>query len=332
MRDESLRAREPIDFRFFGACDLAVRVDLIDFGPVTMTSLTTAGRFAMDVARTSALIRQSDPEAYRLLLNLGGRTALSQDRQDIILGPGEMAFYDTSRPHHGWRRVDGGAGRLLMLSVPRSVLATRADAVRSLTATRLPSSSGIGRLATLMLRQIVDDSDAFPASEAARLSATVVNLIDALLGHALNVPDGVPPDVGRQILLTRVQAFIDRHLEDARLTPAMVAAAHHIAPRTLDRLFSAQGLTVAGWIRHRRLERCRQDLVDPAQAHVPIYAIAMRFGFADGPHLTRTFTAAYGMPPRAYRREWQQSETGADVQARGGHRHGLKSGHQDTGI
>jgi hypothetical protein len=34
------------------------------------------------------------------------------------------------------------------------------------------------------------------------------------------------------------------------------------------RLFESQQTTVAGWIRHRRLERCRRDCSIPANATV----------------------------------------------------------------
>ncbi len=40
-----------------------------------------------------------------------------------------------------------------------------------------------------------------------------------------------------------------------QLSPAAVAAAHHISLRSLHQLFHDEGLTVAGWIRQRRLER-----------------------------------------------------------------------------
>ena len=56
-----------------------------------------------------------------------------------------------------------------------------------------------------------------------------------------------------------MHAFVEQHLGDADLTPAAVAAAHHVSLRQLHRLFETQETTVAAWIRHRRLERCRRD-------------------------------------------------------------------------
>ena len=68
--------------------------------------------------------------------------------------------------------------------------------------------------------------------------------------------------------------------------------------RSLHQLFHDEGLTVAGWIRRRRLECCRRDLADPALALRPIVAIAARWGFASAADFSRAFRAATGwLPP-----------------------------------
>ncbi|MFB6784621.1 helix-turn-helix domain-containing protein, partial [Streptomyces sp. NPDC056352] len=85
-------------------------------------------------------------------------------------------------------------------------------------------------------------------------------------------------------------------------SPGAIAAAHNISLRSLHRLFQDQDLTVAGWIRARRLERCRRDLADPLLHSRPVRAIAACWGFTDPTtHFSRAFRAAYGMPPGDYR-------------------------------
>ena len=71
--------------------------------------------------------------------------------------------------------------------------------------------------------------------------------------------------------------------------------------RSLHQLFHDEGLTVAGWIRQRRLEHCRQDLADPAQALRPVAAIAARWGFSSAGDFSRAFRAVHGLPPAEYR-------------------------------
>ncbi|MET8678043.1 helix-turn-helix transcriptional regulator [Streptomyces sp. NPDC004647] len=58
---------------------------------------------------------------------------------------------------------------------------------------------------------------------------------------------------------------------------------------------------VGNWIRLRRLEQCRRDLHDPALCARPVSAIAVRWGFRDAAHFSRTFRATYGVPPGEYR-------------------------------
>ncbi|MEV4179337.1 helix-turn-helix domain-containing protein [Nonomuraea sp. NPDC049709] len=61
-------------------------------------------------------------------------------------------------------------------------------------------------------------------------------------------------------------------------------------------------MTVSAWVRRRRLERCRQDLRDPAQQDRPVAAIGARWGFLSAAHFSRAFRDAYGVSPGESRR------------------------------
>jgi AraC-like DNA-binding protein len=61
-------------------------------------------------------------------------------------------------------------------------------------------------------------------------------------------------------------------------------------------------VTVSGWIRQRRLEGCRRDLLDPTFGDRSVSAIAARWGLTDAAHFSRLSVAAYGLPPAEYRR------------------------------
>jgi AraC-like DNA-binding protein len=58
---------------------------------------------------------------------------------------------------------------------------------------------------------------------------------------------------------------------------------------------------VSTWIRERRLENCRRDLIDPLNAHLSVGAIASRWGFAEAAHFSRVFKAAFQMSPTELR-------------------------------
>ena len=108
-------------------------------------------------------------------------------------------------------------------------------------------------------------------------------------------------ELRRRVMLARINAFIDVNLADRDLSPSVVAAGCHISVRTLHKLYEAEEDTVAASIRRRRLERCRQDLLDPRHPDRPVGAVGMRWGFPDPAAFSRAFRAAYRVPPGRYR-------------------------------
>jgi AraC-like DNA-binding protein len=149
---------------------------------------------------------------------------------------------------------------------------------------------------------VAEDVETYQPASAARLSTVVMDLLTTTVAEQASQVSALEPETRERVLLRRVHAFVEQHLGDAGLSPATVAAAHHVSPRYLHRLFESQDTTVAAWIRHRRLERCRRDLADPARFDEPVSAIAARWGLPDPAHFSRLFRRVYGTPPAEYRR------------------------------
>ncbi len=283
--------------------DVAVSLSLTRLGPVTVVAVTT-DRVELEIGRPRRLIQRSDPESYRLLFNVSGRAGVCQAGTEAELRAGQMALYDTSLPLHGWRRPAGAGGRLLMLGVPRALLPVPPDTARRLLAAPIPAGPG-SRLLAVALRQVAKDAPAYRTADGARVSGVLVDLLAvAMAGPPAGPASGAPPGLAEahhRTLVLQVRAFVERHLDDPDLSPGTIAAAHHVSVRTLHRAFQRDGTSLGDHIRHRRLDRCRRDLADPARATQPIRAIAARWGFADHAHLTRAFRAAYGMAPSDFR-------------------------------
>ncbi|WP_307371338.1 helix-turn-helix domain-containing protein [Microbacterium sp. W4I4] len=108
-------------------------------------------------------------------------------------------------------------------------------------------------------------------------------------------------------LWTESEQVIEGALWDPDLDPAYVARAVHASLRTLHRVFRAQGTSLSAWIRHRRLEHCREDLEDLAMSEVSVRTIGARWGLHDPAHFSRLFKSEYGQSPGSYRRSWAQS-------------------------
>ena len=160
-------------------------------------------------------------------------------------------------------------------------------------------------MATLIgpfLAQVADvlDHDSCAPWAGVRLAGNVLDLLGTVLTERLECAPP-SPDAAHRALMLQITAFIEEHLGEADLSPAQIAAAHHISLRQLHKLFHADGITVAGWIRQRRLEHCGRDLRDPRCATRSVAAIGARWGYPDPAHFSRLFKATYGMGPRDYR-------------------------------
>ncbi|MBF5043561.1 helix-turn-helix transcriptional regulator [Aggregicoccus sp. 17bor-14] len=98
--------------------------------------------------------------------------------------------------------------------------------------------------------------------------------------------------------MARVQEYLEAHLLEApRLeTLARVAGVH---PAHLARAFRAQqGESLAAYVRRRRVEWAREQLVRTERA---VAEIALEAGFCDQGHFARTFRKVCGMTPGAVR-------------------------------
>lgn len=284
----------PNTLRSEHASDFGAELRLLDLGAVQVSGLRYP---QLETYRPAKLIRRSDPEAYQLMLNLRGGHRIIQGGCDTTSSAGEMTLYDTSRPWHGWAEADTGTVGGIMVQLPRQLLPLPQDKVRSLTAVRMSGREGMGALLAGFLRQMAADASSYTPADASRLAVVAVDLLAAVCAHHLEAERQLPPETRHHALILRIRTFIEQHLADPGLTPAAVAAAHNISTRHLHRLFQAQGMTVAGWIRQRRLENCHRELADPRHRHRTIQAVAARWGFTDKAHFSRVFRAAYGMPP-----------------------------------
>jgi AraC-like DNA-binding protein len=180
--------------------------------------------------------------------------------------------------------------------------------VRPLVGARLTGQSGIGAVLAAAMTQTARGIGSFRPADALRISTNLLDLLGTLLAHELELDhtdDVLAPHSHQRALLCQIHAYIQQHLHGPTLSPASIAAAHHISPRTLHALFQTQELTVAAWIRARRLDRCRHDLANPSLANRAVHTIAERWGFTNSAHFSRLFKAAFGLGPHAYRQTIQ---------------------------
>jgi AraC-like DNA-binding protein len=275
----------------FTGCVLGHRL-----GPIDAYRIVADGA---DVRRTPELIAASDPERLDISVQIRGTALIQQDGRETVLFPGDIAAYQSSRPFlvRGTMPVEHA-----IFSLPRGVLGARAELMCRHTAQRFHAAEGLVGVVGPFLANLLDRLDAGTVDAGqVDMADGVVGVVRALFAERIG-PDQTVTQPPSALLLSGVKRFIELHLGEAWLAPESIARANHISTRYLHKIFEAEQTTVSEWIRDRRLERCRRDLLDPALRHETILSIATRWGITSSAHFSRVYRQNYGHTPREERR------------------------------
>ncbi|MBX3099162.1 MAG: helix-turn-helix domain-containing protein [Salinibacterium sp.] len=258
-------------------------------------SEVSAGRHVVE--RTPELIARGDRKYFKLSLMLAGNGLLVQDNREALLQPGDLAIYDTNRPYS---LVFDDDFRTMVVMFPQHLVDLPLEAVGQLTAVRMSGrEEGLTGIIVPFLAQMANNLEQVSGAPGVRLTRSAIDLVTTVLANQLDLDRGTGN--GHRALAHRVRQFIDTNLSSVDLGPTQIAAAHFISTRHLHSIFREQGTTVSSWIRERRLDRCRRDLLDLVHADRPVATIAARWGFVDAAHFSRVFKAAYGVSPSELR-------------------------------
>jgi AraC-like DNA-binding protein len=272
--------------------DLSGRVTTRQIGHMQASCVTSAPQV---FTRSDALLR-SGRELIAVGVVDAGQGFLEQDGRTCAVSVGSFALYDTTRPFTWAFNTEF---QLRVYAWPRESIALDDLAIARLTALTVSGQAGVGRFVTPMLDGLINTGAvAMPGPVSVRLADELAELaLTAALESGFTDGDLEMTSASLQ----KIQAYIEDNLPDPDLTPDQIATAFFVSTRTLHRIFARHDLTVAAWIRHRRLERARRSLILPHRDPPSIGQIAARAGFTNAASFSRDFAQRYGVSPTRYR-------------------------------
>lgn len=104
-------------------------------------------------------------------------------------------------------------------------------------------------------------------------------------------------------LFQRINSYLESQLGLEDTTVEAVAREFSMSTRQVHQVFAVRGITLRRFILEKRLQAVGEALRSRSFAGVSITELAARYGFFDSAHLSRSFKATYGMPPREYRQQ-----------------------------
>jgi AraC-like DNA-binding protein len=250
------------------------------------------------VRRSRSVVAAAPTDLVKVCVQVRGRATVHQDGREIVVEPGQLAIYDTGRPYglrleHAWACA--------VLAFPRDALGLPEHVLAASMEHAYPLVGGPWEVLAGFVQSAMGRHDQLRFAAAGHLGEAGLHLIASMLSDAMppEGPGSADADDARRL---QVLAYVRAHLAEPDLSHTRVAQAHHMAPRTLHRLFEHETHTIAEYIRTQRLEAVRRDLADPLFAHRAIAPVAARWGFTDQAHFTRAYRARYGITPSVDRR------------------------------
>jgi AraC-like DNA-binding protein len=299
LSTSGLAPRQQIQFWSDALTDLCGRFDVdplqasslegrINYTTVSQLKLCQIEASQHRIAHTDWRIRSTEHPYIKILFQTVGVSYFEQDGRRIEVAPGDCLAYDVSCPH---TITNPALTRHEVVIVPKHLLQERGFHSERMSACKLSSRAGTGRIAHEFVHAAFGEATRLSPNSAAGVAESLIDLLLLPLREA----DAVFDRVGPEAMYIRAQAFIREHLRDPDLCIDQISAALGCTKRYLHMLFSERGMTVSDYIWRARLQHCRQEL--ETHCGKTITDVAFSWGFSSSSHFSRVFRKYFGVVP-----------------------------------
>jgi len=256
---------------------------------------------AITLERLASEPSKISQDCYFAVVLTSGQYKLEQGGREVFLQPGDMTLYDATEPH---RITMPQPFTKILISIPRHILNQRIHNVGKLTATKIPSLSGIGAVTSSFIQATVKQLEQLEEAQFLEMSDPVLDLFTM----SLNQLNSGSVNLSRHQCLTlmRVKHFISRNCENSQLNPKSISIGVGLSIRYINNLFNKEHTSLMRYLTHQRLALAKRRLNSQLFKEQTITELAMQCGFNNMAHFSRIFRNSYGMSPRQYR-ELQKS-------------------------
>ena len=251
------------------------------------------------VMRSKRQIAKFCESEFLLSLQLEEVGVVNQDGRIAELHPGDFALYDSTRPYqlHFYKPF-----RQIVLQIPYDSLAERFIKPENITARKVSAQTGVGALTSQFIQSVAARMDALSPQDRRIITEHVIELVALAMGSMSSLRELNGQSIARTAMLERIKQYIEINLRNPQLSPALIAAHHRISERYQRMLFASTGTTLTRYILDRRLELCKEALLNSGFTGYNVTQLAFSYGFSDAAHFSRKFKERYGVSPKEYRR------------------------------
>lgn len=274
--------------------DFSGSVQSWNFGALTFGDVSARTRDRhLPLVRSASDIRSDPRDHFMLFLIQSGEIGFLQSDRSATAKPGDIVLYDQARPF----TVDFmGDARGLVVAVPRPHAASRLDGFENLTARRLSAQSYPAKFARSVLSQLQSSQNEDPAGFSPKMEASALDLIFGSIEQSF-FPSDLKMLDRREGQLRKVKNYMLDNLQEPDMNIDSICSVLGVSPRSLNRLFSSEGMTPMRWLWKKRLEGAFKAIAGSRPSSIT--DVAYDFGFRDVSHFSRAFRKEFGHAPSA---------------------------------
>lgn len=255
--------------------------------------------FAQIASGPQSLRYGDDAGMIWLALHCEGRAELHQGGGSTEIAVGDLIHGSAGAPAELRMTTNF---RQLLVRVPRAAIGARLVKPLVPRVGHLSGRDGLGHVLARLLAAVADTIDTLDMDAIRPIEVALAEFLVIALAGESDDATLLGATFTQTVTLHRVCQNLEARLGDPDLTLASTAEREGVSMRYLQKLFEAAGSNFGEYIRQRRLERCRLDLMNPTCARDSITTICFRWGFNDAASFSRAFSERFGEPPRQYRR------------------------------
>jgi AraC-like DNA-binding protein len=251
------------------------------------------------IVRKPSFIGGGKSDFLKVVLQVKGTSCFEQGNRSVDLSPLEWSVYEATVPYCISVPQDT---ETLVAIVPRENIAMKRIHLDDLLLRKFSGKAGIGKLALQFIISAFDEIPVIAPEAEWEIAAAISNLIRFTMLDASEIQTEVSLP---QVWCDRIKSYIVSHLRDPQLSIEQIAVALNCTKRYVHKVFQAEGTSVSGSILRMRLNRCREDLRNPARSRNSITDIAYSWGFNNPAHFSKAFRDEFHVSPSCFRMEAQ---------------------------
>jgi AraC-like DNA-binding protein len=255
----------------------------------------------LQVARITAerhrVVHEPSPNtapSIAMALQVTGTSVIEQHGRTARLVPGQWSVCNSAEPYS---LVSPVASQRLVLLIPSNRIERGIDLLE-VAARPFSGTSGVSRLAFGTASWLIEELAAIGLVRAEDLAESICRLMNLAIYERTRQQLLEP---AQRTLGDRIREYVAQHLHDPDLSLDSMARDLNASKRSLHRAISDVDGSIHNLIWHARLERCREDLLDPTKSKQTIASIAQSWGFKNSTHFSRAFRTRFGASAREAR-------------------------------